>query len=447
MTTEADPRAPPATAGTGPVTSPSQRETLALVLEGTSVLFANAETTERTIAAGQRIAEAQGYRSDVIAQWDGLTVRLEGGAGASHDIVLVTPTGIDMNKVMEAERAVDAICARSLRPEEAASTFQRAAALPPASVARFTLAAAVGAAALSVVFGAEHPVSVGLIAFSAGLGALIRRGLARVSRNPFVQPFSAALLAGWIGGLAQLHQLSSPQALVALCPCMVLVPGPHFLNGLLDVIHARVALGAARLTFALLVVAAISTGLLVGLWGAGATLPLTPPSRSIPLPVDVTAAGFAVFAYSSFYSMPWRRLPLPILTGMAAHALRWSVLALGASAIAAAFLACLLVGLVTTPLGDRLRLPFASLSFAAVVALIPGVFLFRMAAALVQLAGLGGKAPPALVSIALGDGATAALILMAMGLGLIAPKLLAERFGRTPIPETSGGGPAHGHAR
>jgi uncharacterized membrane protein YjjP (DUF1212 family) len=447
MTVEADPHAPPAAAGTGPLTFPSLRETLALVLEGTSVLFANGETTERTIAAGQRIAGAQGYRSAVVARWEGLTVRLEDSAGARHDIVPVKPTGIDMHKVMEAERAVDAICARALRPQEAAATFKRAAALPPASVARFTLAAAVGAAALSIVFGAEHPVSVGLIAFSAGLGALIRRGLARVSRNPFVQPFAAALLAGLIGGLAQRHELSSPLALVALCPCMVLVPGPHFLNGLGDVIHARVALGAARLAFALLVVAAISTGLLVGLWGVGSTLPLSPPSRTIVLPVDVAAAGFAVSAYSSFYSMPWRQLPLPILTGMAAHALRWSALALGASAYAAAFFACLLVGLVTTSLGNRLRLPFASLSFAAVVALIPGVFLFRMAAALVQIAGLGEKAPPALVSIALGDGATATLIVMAMGLGLIAPKLLAERFGHAPAPVTNGGGPAHDHAR
>ena len=444
MASEADPHAPSATAGDGPLTSPSIPETLALVLGGTSVLFANGETTERTIEAGRRIAGALGHRSAVVARWDGLTVRLEDGAEAL-DTVPVTPTGIDMHKVMEAERAVDAICAHALKPEEAASTFARTAALPAVSLARFTLAAAVGAAALSVVFGAEHPASVALIAFSAAVGALVRRGLAHVSRNPFVQPFSAALLAGVIGGLALRHQLSSPQALVTLCPCMVLVPGPHFLNGLVDLIHARVALGASRLAFALLVVAAISTGVLIGLWVVGETLPIAPPSRTIALPVDVAAAGFAVFAYSSFYSMPWRQLPLPILTGMSAHALRWSALAFGASAYAAAFFACLLAGIVTTRLGDRLRLPFASLSFAAVVALIPGVFLFRMAAALVQIAGLGERTPAALVSIALGDGATATLILIAMGLGLLAPKLLAERFGRAPLPATNGGGPAHGH--
>ena len=446
MAIEADPHAPPARVGAGPLAVPSIAETLALVLQGTSVLFANGETTERTIAAGERMGAAHGYRSTVVARWDGLTVRVEGEAGAGHDIVPVTPTGIDMNKVTQAERAVDATCARALKPEETRSSFERTAALPPVSLMRFVLAAAIGAAALSVVFGAEHPASVALSAFSAGTGALVRRGLARLSRNLLVQPFSAALIAGLIGGLAQRHQLSSAQTLVALCPCMVLVPGPHFLNGLIDLIRARVALGASRLAFALSVVAAISAGLLIGLWGVGATLPVSPPLPTIALPLDIAAAGCAVFAYSSFYSMRWRQLPLPILTGMAAHALRWSALALGASVFAAAFFACLLVGLVTTPLCNRLRLPFASLSFAAVVALIPGVFLFRMAAALVQIAGLGERAPPALVSIVLGDAAMATMILMAMGLGLIAPKLLGERLGRAPVQATNAGGQAHGDA-
>jgi uncharacterized membrane protein YjjP (DUF1212 family) len=448
MAIEPDPHAPPVRAGgRGPLTTPSLAEALTLVLQGTRVLFANGETTEQTIAAGERMARAHGYRSTVVARWDGLTVRLEGEAGARHDIAPVTPTGIDMHKVTEAERAVDATCARALTPEEARSHFERAAGLPPVSLMRFALAAAVGAAALSVVFGAEHPASITLIGFSAGVGALVRRGLAHVSRNLLVQPFSAALLAGLIGGLALRHQLSSPQALVALCPCMVLVPGPHFLNGLVDLIRGRVALGASRLAFALLVVAAISAGVLIGLWGVGATLPVSPPSRTIALPLDVAAAGFAVFAYSSFYSMRWRQLPLPILTGMAAHALRWSALALGASVFAAAFFACLFVGLVTAPVANRLRLPFASLSFAAVVALIPGVFLFRMAAALVQIAALGEKTPSALVSIVLGDGTTATMILMAMGLGLIAPKLLGESVGRAPVQTTNGGGHSHGDAR
>ncbi len=58
--------------------SPSSPEPLALILQATTLLFANAETTERTMAAGNRVAEALGYRATLIPQWDELTARLEG---------------------------------------------------------------------------------------------------------------------------------------------------------------------------------------------------------------------------------------------------------------------------------------------------------------------------------------------------------------------------------
>jgi len=446
MTLNLDVRASALARGEEPRPAPvSDHDVLRLALQGAAVLFANGETTERTVAAAARIAAAHGRGAIVLPRWGELTVRTDADPGALHDVVAVTPAGIDMNKVLETERAIAAIESHELPLEAAASTFRTIAALPPVSLARFALAAAVGAAALGIVFGAEHPLSIVLIALSAAAGALLRRGLARVSTNPFLQPFSAALLAGVIGGLAQRQELSSPLALIALCPCMVLVPGPHLLNGLIDLLRARVSLGCSRLAFALLVVAAISAGVLLGLWGVGATLPLSPPARSIPLLIDVVAAGFAVYAYGSFYSLRWRFLPTPIAVGMIARALRSSAISLGASAAAAAFLACLLVGSVMTPLGNRLRLPFAALSFAAVVALIPGVFLFRMTGGLVQIAELGEKAPASLASVILGDGGTSLLILLAMGFGLVAPHLLAERV-RPAAAASDGKGEAHAGA-
>src|SRR5215813_80942 len=414
-------------------------EPLALILQTTTLLFANGETTERTVTGGSRVAQVLGYRATLVPGWDELTVRLESSTGSQHDIAQVAPAGIDMNKVLATERTIDAISDGRVQAKDAESTFAKVAALPPVSLGRFVLAAAVGASALSVIFGAEHPASVALIALSAGAGAVLRRELSRVSSNLFLQPFAAALLAGLVGGVAQRYQLSSPLALVALCPCMVLVPGPHFLNGLIDLAHARVTLGCSRIAFATMVVVAISAGLLIGLWLVGATLPLSPPSRSVALAVDVAAAGLAISAYGSFYSIPWRYLPIPILVGMVAHGTRWLALSKGASAHAAAFLACLFVGLVLTPFSHRVRLPFAAMAFAAVVSLIPGVFLFRMAAGLVQMAELGANAPSSLVSVVLAEGSTALLILLAMGFGLSAP-LLAERSG--PIRGTATMSPA-----
>ena len=86
------------------------------------------------------------------------------------------------------------------------------------------------------------------------------------------------------------------------------------------------------------------------------------------------------------------------------------------------------------PLADRLHLPFAGCAFAAVVSLIPGVFLFEMAAKLVEIVGKGADAPTSLVAGALADGTIAGMIFLAMCAGLLIPRLLLQ--------ETPGGGPA-----
>jgi uncharacterized membrane protein YjjB (DUF3815 family) len=289
------------------------------------------------------------------------------------------------------------------------------------------LLAAAGAAALGVIFGAAHLPSLVLIALSAG--ACLRRWLAGISRNPFVQPFCAALLAGAVGAIAVRLQLSSVLHLVAVCPCMVLVPGPHFLNGTIDLARARIALGGSRIGYASLIILMICTGLLLGLSLGGVTLPVSGPSQPVPLAYDVVAAGVAVAAYGTFFAMPWRMLPIPILIGMLAHAARWAIMSVAdASVETGALVACLVVGTIVTPIADRLRLPFAAFAFASVVSLLPGVFLFRMAGGFVGLIASGGNASPELLVSTIANGTTAFLIILAMTVGLIFPRMCIEHF-------------------
>jgi uncharacterized membrane protein YjjB (DUF3815 family) len=114
------------------------------------------------------------------------------------------------------------------------------------------------------------------------LAAILRRGVAQYSANVFLQPFCAALLAGVIGGLAARYELSWSLRLVAVCPCMILVPGPHVLNGALDLVKGRIDLGAARLIYAGLVIAVISIGLLLGLTILGVSLPVDEAGGGCP---------------------------------------------------------------------------------------------------------------------------------------------------------------------
>src|SRR5262249_12543403 len=257
--------------GERPMTSDERRN---LVLTLARTLFINGQATDQTISAAERLGHAVDLQVTLIPRWGEL--RLQSHSNEVYQIE-ADPTGLDMDRVASAMRAVGNVESGRLSLDSAREAIRVIAGAPPAPTWLFALAAAVGAAALSVIFGAEHLLTMVLIFFSAGAGAIVRRGLARLSDNAFIQPFAAAMLAGLIGGLAVHYDVSSSLRLIAVCPCMVLVPGPHFLNGAIDVINGRIHLGAARLFFAGLVVAAISTGLLLGLTIFGAALPAEGP--------------------------------------------------------------------------------------------------------------------------------------------------------------------------
>jgi uncharacterized membrane protein YjjP (DUF1212 family) len=389
----------------------------ALVARAAALLHANGESTAVTLSAVDRLNRGLATDFQLLPDWTSISVLDQ---GRNPLTIIAPPAGVGMRTVAIAMRVIDKIGEGQTTRTDLAAELDRAAKAGPSPLWLFVLACATGAAALSIIFGATDATAVLLIAFSGASGGLLRRLLGTAHIGPIGQVFTAAFLAGIIGGIAVDADLSTSLRLIAVCPAMILVPGPHILNGLLDLFSLRISLGFARLGYAAVLVLSIGAGLALALTIFGTDLPVEPAGRTIPVWLDVIAAAVAVASYTIYFAIPYRLISWPIVVGAIAHGLRtWLMNDLGWNVAVGATVACLVVGIVLAPVSHRLHIPFAAVSFAAVVALIPGVFLFRAIDTLGSLP-FGGTESSLLGAIS--DGATAALIVAGMAAGLALPK-------------------------
>lgn len=363
-----------------------------------------------------------GYRNVTVYMPDGVHVHAE-----------VAEFRINIAVSAEVNRVIDKVCAGQLSLP-AATAILASVEKTAGRHDRWTLALMFGLAAGALAWlQAADWGGMAVVALSAAAGMLARQFMHRFHPVLFALPFVAALIGSLMGGVAILLGWTHTPGICLIVPALMLVPGPHLINGLYDMLANSMQTGVPRFGLAIGILVAAAMGIFLGGWvtlGMTTVPPWQGAAQPIPLWLDVVLAGVASCGFGAFFNAPWRVLWTSIACGMVGHGIRYLCLNHGMSLEIAALFACAAIGFMAIRWVASRRIPFAAVAFAGAVPMMPGVAMFRSIGGAMDIAAAGGAAPASLVAETLANFFNASFIVGAMGMGLLTGAWLGKQLFR-----------------
>ncbi len=404
-----------------------------LILQAGRLLLEYNESTgaiQRTLTATARALT--GETCHVAVSYRGVAVSLAGDAPAPEPVRELRYNSAVQTRVHE---ILEQVCRRELDTPAALACLNGVEADTPRH-SRWLAALLLGTAAASLagLLGADAGAA-GVAGVATGLGLLARQELGRRHFSLLALPLTAALIGAVLGGLAIRAGWTRAPELVLVVPALMLVPGPHLINGLMDLIDNYVPMSLSRLGLATGILLASALGIVLGV-----ELTLPGPVFAEPgagggrlnLIADVVLAGVVTCGFAVFYNTAWRHVGMAAAGGMAGHGLRFLALEAEYSLEAATFLGGLAVGAISSWMARANRTPVAVIAFAGAVTMIPGLSLYRALAGAVQLARSPGTADPTAVAETLGHALQGCLVVGGLTLGLILGARVVQALAREP---------------
>ena len=196
------------------------------------------------------------------------------------------------------------------------------------------------------------------------------------------------------------------------------------MNSVQDMIKNHVAIGIARLGFAVLITLAIAFGLVGAAALTGVQIPVFETSQLPPLGTDAIFSALAAVGYLFLFNVPLRLSWVAIICGMASHTTRTFCLQHGVDIVSGSLIGALAAGFLAHGFARALQAPVAAFAFPGVVAMIPGAFAFRSVVGYIRIIDEGSSAPPELVAETLALSATCLLMVLGIAIGVAAPLFL-----------------------
>lgn len=370
---------------------------------------------ERTLAATARAITSE--RFALNTSYGGLAASLGDGPPV---LMRVHELRYDASLQARVHRILENVRNRELDASAALAELEQAKVSAVRHSRWFTVPAiGLAASALALLLGGDR-VAVVAVGLSTALGLVARQTLARRHFSLLALPFVATLIGAAIGALAIRLSWTQTPGLVVIVPSLMVVPGPHFINALFDLIDNHIPMSIARLWLALGILLASACGVVVGMnvmfWNPLSAAP-TDKAAHLNLILDMVLAGVVTCGFAMFYNVALSHLGLAIVGGMLGHGLRYGSIELGANLPTATFFGALVVGAIAALVARSYRVPVAVVAFAGAVTMMPGIQMYRALRGFLQLAN--GAADLQATANMMGDTAQAILVTGALALGVI----------------------------
>ncbi len=389
-----------------------------LVQAGRLLLEYNESTgaIHRALAATARALTEE--TCDVAVSYNGVAIALGGEAPA---LGRVAELRYNMALQARVHALLEEVRQGKLEPAAALARLGTVEADTPRH-SRWLAIAVLGAAAasLAALLGADTGAA-SVAGLSTGVGLFVRQELGRRHVSLLALPLAAALIGATLGGLATRLGWTRTPGLALIVPSLMLVPGPHLINGLLDLVDNYLPMSLARLGLAAGILLASALGVAVGI---ELTLPGPPAEAAgnadhLTLWLDVVLAGIVTCGFAVFYNTAWAQLWMAAVGGMGGHGLRFLALEAGCRLEAATFLGGLAVGAVSAWMARVGKVPVAVIAFAGAVTMMPGLHIYRALGGAAGLARQADPMDPAAVAGLLGTAFQAFLVVSGLALGLL----------------------------
>ena len=286
------------------------------------------------------------------------------------------------------------------------------------------LSAGTGCGAFCTLFGCDVNAAI-YTTIAAFIGKVVQLQCAeRFGINPYVSMTFAAFTATIVAYLTHLLPTATPwHPLIAAS--LFLVPGIPMINGFSDMLNTYIISGAARIMHTGIIIGAMTFGIVFAIGMADfdsfTNLAMRPESDYA---LFAFAAAIGAASFSILFNVPRRLLYAAAIGGAICVCTRnFFVFELGFGSEVGTLAGATFVSVIATRAIHWLHTPSLVLVVPAVIPLVPGVLLYRLLFAIINIRRLSLDE----LLVAIQSGVDAGLIILAIAIGAAMPNIFAKR--------------------